>query len=137
MAGQIRTEPLWLSFETVKQAQAKTIAKHGGVAGIRNPDLIQSALARAQQRYHYGGEDMTLFDLAAAYGWGLARNHGFIDGNKRVAALALYVFLGLNGLRLDAREADFRDIILAVAAGDLEEPALARWLAANCYSLEE
>lgn len=89
-----------------------------------------SALDRPRNRHHYAS-DSDLFDLAAAYGFGIARNHPFVDGNKRVAFQAMYVFLALNGVRLDATEEDVVTTILALAAGSVTEPELAAWLRDN------
>jgi len=95
--------------------------------GLRGQGLLDSALARSRNRFHYEPE-ADLIDLAASYGFGLARNHPFVDGNKRVAFQAMYVFLGLNGLRIEAEEPEVVRLILSLAAGDLPEPDLADWL---------
>lgn len=103
------------------------IRQHGGLFGLRDEALLESALARPRQRFHYEpGAD--LFELAAALGHGLASNHPFLDGNKRVAFLAVYVFLGLNGLTIEAEEAKVVAVMKDLAAGRLPEADLAQWL---------
>jgi death on curing protein len=102
---------------------------HLGRPGIRDENLLESALARPQQKWHYGERDLIV--LAAAYGFGLASNHPFIDGNKRVAFVALATFLRLNGLRLQTSEGEVVKEILALAAGERSEEELASWIAAR------
>jgi death on curing protein len=111
-------------IRAIHTSQAK---EHGGSLGLRDPGLLDSALDRPRNRFHYESES-DLFDLAAAYGFGLARNHPFVDGNKRVAFQAMYVFLGLNGYRIEAEEPEVVRIVLALAAGELQEAELATWL---------
>ena len=100
---------------------------HGGLPGIRDENALESALARPQHRWVYGRK-VDLAALAATYGFGLARNHPYRDGNKRVAFLAMLVFLGLNGHDLEAPEPEVVTVMLTLAAGDLSEAALAKWL---------
>jgi death-on-curing protein len=97
--------------------------------GVRDDGLFESALARPQHLAHYGAPDVA--DLAAAYGYGLARNHPFIDGNKRTAFVAVELFLDLNGVSLQAEDADCVLTMLSVAAGSLSEAAFADWLRAH------
>jgi len=113
-------EPRWLSTVTV-------ITSHGGSFGLRDRGLLQSALARPRNRFHYESES-DLLALAACYGFGIARNHPFVDGNKRVAFQAMYVFLGLNALRVDADEEEVVGLMVAVAAGGIDEEGIAVWL---------
>jgi death on curing protein len=120
-------EPRWLDVIMVRAIHASQVQEHGGSLGLRDKGLLDSALARPRNRLHYEPE-ADLIDLAASYGFGLARNHPFIDGNKRVAFQAMYVFLGLNGLRVDAEEPEVVRVILALAAGELQEAGLAEWL---------
>ncbi len=124
------SEPRWLTTTVLLAIHADQISTHGGALGLRDRDLLLSALDRPRNRHHYAS-DSDLFDLAAAYGFGIARNHPFVDGNKRVAFQAMYVFLGLNGVRLDATEEDVVTTILALAAGSVTEPELAAWLRDN------
>ena len=120
-------EPRWLSETVVLTVHADQIREHGGSLGLRDGGLLDSALSRPRNRFAYeSGSD--LCDLAASYGFGIARNHPFVDGNKRVAFQAMYVFLGLNGLRIDAPEEEVVGLMLALASGGLEEPELASWL---------
>jgi death-on-curing protein len=103
------------------------IQAHGGSLGLRDRGLLESALERPQNRFHYEAEtDLAL--LAAAYGFGIAKNHPFVDGNKRVAFQAMYLFLGLNGLRIDASEEQVVGTVLSLASGDLDELGLTAWL---------
>jgi death-on-curing protein len=110
-------------LDAIHQAQ---IREHGGSAGIRDDGLLESALTRPQHKYAYA----KLWDwatLAAAYAFGLAKNHGFVDGNKRVAFMTAYVFLGLNGHDVAAAEPDVAVVMENVAAGELSEQSLVRW----------
>jgi death on curing protein len=113
-------EPRWLSAIMIRAIHTSQAKEHGGSLGLRDPGLLDSALDRPRNRFHYESES-DLFDLAAAYGFGLARNHPFVDGNKRVAFQAMYVFLGLNGYRIEAEEPEVVRIVLALAAGELQE----------------
>lgn len=110
--------------------QAGLIAEHGGRAGIRDAGLLSSALARPRNLRAYGAS-AALFDLAAGYGVGIVGNHPFIDGNKRLALMVMYVFLEINGYCLAAPEIEAADIMIRLAAKELDENALARWLKAN------
>jgi death-on-curing protein len=103
------------------------IQEHGGSLGLRDRGLLESALERPRNKYHYGA-DVSLVALAAAYGFGIACNHAFVDGNKRLAFQAMYVFLRLNGLQIDADEPEVVGTMLALAAGQLDEAGLADWL---------
>jgi len=120
-------EPRWLSTVTVLTIHSDQITSHGGSFGLRDRGLLQSALARPRNRFHYESES-DLLALAACYGFGIARNHPFVDGNKRVAFQAMYVFLGLNGLRVDADEEEVVGLMVAVAAGGIDEEGIAVWL---------
>ena len=100
--------------------------------GLRDDGLLESALAKAPNRWHYEtGSD--LMDFAASYGYGLTCNHAFIDGNKRIAFLAMFVFLGLNGYRLIATEPEVVKLMLDVASGKCDENELAKWLRCHCH----
>lgn len=109
---------------------AELLAEHGGRPGICDEGLLSSALGRPRNRRAYG-PSASLFDIAAAYGFGIVKNHPFIDGNKRSALAVMYVFLEINGYRLDAPEVEAADIILRLAAGKLGEKDLAGWLQEN------
>lgn len=120
-------EPRWLSRKLVDGIHSGQIHQFGGSPGVRDAGLIESALARPINKWEYA-EERDLCALAAAYGYGLARNHGYIDGNKRIGFLAMYVFLGLNGLELDSPEPEAVRIMLRVAEGACEEPELTEWV---------
>ena len=121
------TEPRWLSAVHIIAIHTDQIQAHGGSLGLRDRGLLQSALERPRNRFLYD-PDADLAALASAYGFGISSNHPFIDGNKRVAFQAMYLFLGLNGFRIDAPEAEVVSLILALAGGDLGEPPLADWI---------
>ncbi|MBC7265536.1 MAG: type II toxin-antitoxin system death-on-curing family toxin [Coriobacteriia bacterium] len=122
-----RHEPRWLSRLVVDAIQHDTIATHGGLPGLRDEDALESALARPRHRFAYG-ETTDVAELGAAYGYSIARNHPYVDGNKRTAFLAMVVFVELNGLRFKATEADVVDVMLRLAAGEIQEADLADWL---------
>ncbi|MDP6788394.1 MAG: type II toxin-antitoxin system death-on-curing family toxin [Rhodospirillales bacterium] len=126
-------EPIWLLTDAIVAVQSTLIAEHGGLSGVRDPDLLESALAQARTRYAYDPET-TLFDLAAAYAFGLARSHPFLDGNKRIAITAVAMFLGVNDFRFVPDKLDALKTFLALAAGGVEESELAQWIAANAES---
>lgn len=111
-----------------------TIHEHGGAPGVRNEGAIDSALARPENLLAY--EDPTLFQLAAAYAYGLSQNHGFVDGNKRVAAVVSTAFLQMNGYRLDVTLREFERVFLALAAGEFSELQLTEWFEENCLPEE-
>lgn len=125
-----RREPRWVSKEALLVLHDRTIALHGGAPGLRDEGMLESALARAANRFHYNGVD-DVYDLAATYLVALASNHPFADGNKRAAFLAAGLFLALNGRRLRASQADAALKVMAVAAGDRDVDSLADWLRLN------
>lgn len=120
----------WIPDAAVRAMHAELLAEHGGRPGIRDAALLSSALARPRNRRAYGAS-ATRFDLAAAYGFGIDKKHPFIDGNKRIALMVMYVFLEINGYRLDAPEVEAVDMMLRLAASKLVEKELAGWLKAN------
>ncbi|MCE2909368.1 MAG: type II toxin-antitoxin system death-on-curing family toxin [Burkholderiaceae bacterium] len=119
----------WIERRALLLLHDESIAEHGGAAGIRDEGLLDSALARPLNLVAYGDPDWA--DLAASYGVGLAKNHPFVDGNKRAAFLAVGLFMALNGRRLVTTQADATLTMLAVAAGTLDEAAFAAWLRAH------
>ena len=123
------TEPEWLDTDIVLDIHAEQLAIFGGGDGMRDLGLLESALARPLNKFAYGEIDLAA--LAAAYAFGIARNHPFVDGNKRAAFGSMIVFLGLNGIDLDVPPEDATAIILEVAAGKIDEDGLARWLRDN------
>ena len=124
----------WIDKRALLLLHNETLAEHGGAAGIRDEGLLDSALARPLNLVAYGEPDYA--DLAASYGFGLAKNHAFFDGNKRAAFLAVGLFLALNGYRLTATQVDATLTMLAVAAGEMEESAFADWLRAHSAARE-
>jgi death-on-curing protein len=99
-------EPVWLAEALVLAIHEQQLAEHGGSSGVRDAGMLQSALARPLHKFAYGGEGMDMSALAAAYAYGIARNHPFVDGNKRTAAVACETFLDLNERRLTATDMD-------------------------------
>ncbi|HEY2459883.1 MAG TPA: type II toxin-antitoxin system death-on-curing family toxin [Candidatus Acidoferrum sp.] len=123
-------EPRWIQLQTVTSLQSEAIAEHGGLRGIRDQGALLSAMSRAQNRFAYEA-DTDVAQLAAAYGFGLARNHPFTDGNKRIAFIAMTLFLGLNGHSLSSTRIDEIETMLKLAAGELAEDELAAWIRAH------
>jgi death on curing protein len=126
----MKAAPRWISGKALLLLHEESIAGFGGARGIANAGLLDSALARPLHAWHYKAKT-TIPDLAASRAYGLVRNHPFVDGNKRVAFLAIGVFLAINGWRLVADQADAIETIFALAAGDLDERHLAAWIAAH------
>jgi death-on-curing protein len=116
---------LWVTLEVTLAAHAEQIAEHGGGVGLRDQRLAESAMARPQNLAGYGDPDAAA--LAAAYAFGIARNHPFVDGNKRTAAVVAETFLILNGCQLAATDAEIVVAFVALAAGELSEDELADW----------
>lgn len=127
-----RIEPVWLDTNLANTIHDRQLAEHGGGVGVRDAGLLESALARPMNRWHYGEDD--LCTMASAYAHGVARNHPFVDGNKRTAWVLARLFLALNSvdLRFTAQEAI--DMMLALAAGDLSEDETADWFRAHVAS---
>lgn len=123
-------EPRWLPRTVLDAVHRGMIEEHGGSYGVRDEGLIESALARPRNRWGYD-PGVEPAELAAAYGFGLAKNHGFVDGNKRAAFMAMYVFLGMNGLELDAPEPEVVRVMEGVAGGAVSEDELAGWIRAH------
>ncbi|HWL04328.1 MAG TPA: type II toxin-antitoxin system death-on-curing family toxin [Xanthobacteraceae bacterium] len=123
------TEPVWLGLAEIVDMHDEQLAMFGGPAGIRDQGMLESALARPQNRWHYGEEDLAA--LAASYAFGLAKNHPFVDGNKRIAFHALMVFLRLNGIPFKPDPAHATAMILSLAAGEVSEASLTRWIRDN------
>lgn len=120
----------WISKQALLLLHAESLAEHGGSAGMRDEGLLDSALARPLNLAAYGEPDIAA--LAASYGVGVAKNHPFVDGNKRAAFLATGLFLYRNGYRLTASQADATLTMLGVAAGEIDEDALVAWLRQHC-----
>ena len=122
-----RREPRWLSRLAIDAIHHEQLREHGGLPGIRDENALESALARPRQRWQ-DQDDVDLPAVAAAYGFGLVRNHPYRDGNKRIGFLAMMTFLGLNGFEFHATEADVVIHVLALAGGWLSETQLADWI---------
>ncbi len=127
MADSDRQEPRWLTRFIVEQVHQSQIREHGGEHGVRDKSLLQSALHRPNNTFAYDA-DASLTDLAADYTFGIARNHPFVDGNKRTAFLAAFIFLELNGMTIEAEEPEVVAIVVALSSGDIGRDEFARWL---------
>ena len=123
------SEPFWLTRQIIIAIHDEQLAIHGGASGLRDEGLLESALDRPRNKWSY--ENAELPELAAAYAFAIARNHPFIDGNKRTSLLALYTFLGVNGIDFNVPEADAAAMILSLAAGEADEFGLTRWIRDN------
>lgn len=123
------TEPVWLPVELAISIHDTQLRRFGGPSGIRDRSALESALGRPRNKWAYENADIA--DLAAAYAFGIARNHPFVDGNKRAALLAVVTFLGLNGIDFLADEAEAVVMVLGLAAGEISEEGLARWIRDN------
>lgn len=123
------SEPTWLDLTIVRDAHAEQLALFGGSDGLRDLGLLESAMARPENKHAYGETDLSV--LAAAYAFGISRNHPFTDGNKRTAFVAIVMFLGLNGVSFTPTPPDATAAMLSLAAGELDEEALAIWIRAH------
>jgi death-on-curing protein len=121
------SEPQWLSRVVVDAIHNDQLREHGGLPGIRDENVLESALARPQQKWHYA-EKVDMASLASAYGFGLVKNHPYRDGNKRIGFLAIVTFLGINGHDLEATDAEVIAEILALADGRVSEEELTDWI---------
>ena len=122
----------WINRQVLLLLHDESLAEHGGAPGLRDEVLLDSALGRPQNLLAYGSPDLS--DLAASYGYGLAKNHAFVDGNKRAAFLAVGLFLMVNGHRLVATQAEATMTMLALAAGHMDESAFAQWIRRHIQS---
>ena len=125
MSAKKRSEPKWLDARDANAIHDRQLAEHGGGVGVRDAGLLDSALARPVNRWNYGDVDPA--SLAAAYAYGVARNHPFVDGNKRTAWVLARLFLAINVNRLEFNAIDAIQMMLALAAGELEEETVADW----------
>ena len=124
---------IWIDRELALAIHERQLAEHGGASGVRDEDLLESALARPQHLLAYAENEPDIADLAAALAHGLARNHPFVDGNKRTAFVACELFIELNGGRLDAVDTDLYPVVVALADGSLDAAAFAAWLRAHLH----
>ena len=128
MAKRLR-QPQWLSRIAVDAVHDDQLSmlEHGGLPGVRDENVLESALARPQQKWHYGpATDLSV--LAAAYAFGLVKNHPYRDGNKRIGFLAMVTFLGINGRQFEATDAEVVSQFIALAEGNVSEDELADWI---------
>jgi death-on-curing protein len=123
------TEPKWLTCEQAIAAHSVQLRRYGGAPGLRDEGALRSALDRPVNKWHYDGAELP--ELAAPYAFCLAKNHPFVDGNKRIAFIAMVAFLRRNGIEFRPDQAQSTAIILAVAAGEVSEESLARWIRDN------
>src|ERR1700745_1417165 len=122
-------EPHWITYDQAIAIHSRQLRRFGGAPGLRDEGMLRSALERPINKWRYEQSEMA--ELAAAYAFGLAKNHAFVDGNKRVAFIAMVVFLRKNGVRFAPDQAQSTKIILALAAGEVSEDNLARWIRDN------
>jgi death-on-curing protein len=120
------TEPRWLTSHEIIVTHERQLVRFGGPPGLRDENALESALARPINKWRY--EEGDLASLAAAYAFGLARNHAFIDGNKRIAFVAMVMFLRLNGVPFKPNDAEATVVIRSLAAGETDEAGLLRWI---------
>jgi death-on-curing protein len=121
--------PKWVTYEQVVAIHSRQLRKFGGASGLRDEGMLRSALERPENKWHY--EQADLATLAAAYAFGRAKNHAFVDGNKRMAFMTMVVFLRKNGVHFAPAQAHATKIILALAAGEVSEESLTRWIKDN------
>lgn len=133
-------EPCWLNIHDVCAIHGEILATSGGASGILNQGNLESTLNKPKNLYHYGN-DVTLYELAASYGYGFVKNHCFVDGNKRVGLIAVYTFLSINGIELTASEVDAASFFLELAASlEKQEESMEKlvsWLQDNSESIED
>ena len=122
-------EPLWITYEQAIAIHSRQLRRFGGAPGLRDEGLLRSALERPINKWRY--EQAGLAELASAYGFGLAQNHAFVDGNKRIAFMATVVFLLKNDISFAPDPAQATSIILSLAAGEVSEESLTRWIRDN------
>jgi death on curing protein len=123
------TEPKWLTYEQVIAIHSRQLRRFGGAAGLRDEGLLRSAIERPLNKWH--NEQAEIPKLAAAYAFGLAKNHAFVDGNKRIAFMSMMVSLRKNGVKFAPDPAQATTIIMSLAAGEVSEESLARWIRDN------
>src|ERR1700683_2038243 len=123
------SEPKWLTYDQVIAIHSRQLRRFGGAAGLRDDGLLRSAIERPGNKWHY--EQAELAELAAAYAFGLAKNHAFVDGNKRIAFMSMMIFLRKNGVRFTPEQAHATTMIMSIAAGVVSEESLTRWIRDN------
>jgi death-on-curing protein len=123
------SEPKWLTYDQVIAIHSRQLRRFGGAAGLRDDSLLRSAIERPINKWHY--EQSEIPELAAAYAFGLAKNHAFVDGNKRIAFMSMMTFLRKNDVRFAPEPAHATSMIMSLAAGEVSEESLARWIRDN------
>ncbi len=131
----MRTEPKWLNKKIAEAIHLDQMKQHGGSLGIRDEGLLESALDRPKNTWYYHPRS-TIFVLASSLGVGIAKNHPFIDGNKRTSFLLMYVFFAMNGFKIESSENEVVRVMLKVADGSIKESILAKWLENNSIPIE-
>ncbi|MGL4490092.1 MAG: type II toxin-antitoxin system death-on-curing family toxin [Rhizobiaceae bacterium] len=124
----------WLTREAIDIFHAEQLEEHGGLSGIKDENALEAAIARPMQKANYG--DPTVFELAAAYVFGIAKNHPYADGNKRTAFLAAFAFLRIHGWLIEADQAHIIEFVLAVAAGEIDETGAAMFFKDFCVAVD-
>jgi death-on-curing protein len=127
-------EPAWVAYDQVIAMHSRQLRRFGGAPGLRDDGMLRSALERPTNKWHY--EEAGSPELAASYAFGLAKNHAFVDGNKRIAFMTMLVFLRKNGVRFAPDQAQATAMMLALAAGEVSEESLARWICDNWPTAE-
>ena len=122
-------EPKWMTYEQVVAVHSRQLRRFGGASGLRDEGMLRSALERPFNKWQY--EQAALPELAVAYAFGLAKNHAFVDGNKRIAFMTLILFLRKNGIAFSPDQAQSTKIMIALAAGEVSEESLVRWIKDN------
>jgi len=130
------TEPIWINLRVIQAIHDRQINEHGGLPGLRDEGLLLSTLSRSENAFHYSDPKPDVAELAAAYGFGLAKNHPFNDANKRTALITIRVFLKLNGYDLAAAPEAKYEMIIRVAASDVSEDELAQWIRKNLKEIK-
>jgi death-on-curing protein len=125
-------DPLWITYEQAIAIHSRQLRRFGGAPGLRDEGMLRSALERPINKWRHGQSEMA--ELAAAYAFGLAKNHAFVDGNKRIAFMAMMAFLIKNGIAFNPEPAHATSIILSLAAGEVSEESLTRWIRDNLPS---
>jgi death-on-curing protein len=126
--SEVKT-PTWVTYDQVMAMHSRQLRRFGGAPGLRDQGMLESALERPVNKWHY--EQAGLAELAAAYAFGLAKNHAFVDGNKRIAFLSMVVFLRKNGVRFAPNQSLATAMMMALAAREVSEDSLARWIRDN------
>ena len=124
-------EPIWITKEAALAMHERQLAEHGGGAGVRDEGLLESALSRPQNQFFYKDEHVSIFDMAAAYAYGIATNHPFVDGNKRSALAVAQTFLALHGYWFSGSFEEEYDVFIKLASGVIDEETLATWFEKN------